>query len=566
MPEWHIEVAMGTVGISFGSPTGGTGFDVSATVATIVGNLRNVETPWKNQLSSLQSQDAVFSSLGSLFSNLSNDLSSLTDFQGALAQKTGSSSDTNVLALTSATASAVAGTHTVVVNSLAQTSSGYLDAIANSSDTLAGSISIQVGSGTAQTVQVNSSNPTLAGLAAAINSANIGVTASVLTDSSGSRLSIVSGTSGASGNLTISSSITDASNANTALNFNSAITGKDASLVVDGVSLTTSSNVVTNLIPGVTFQLLSPTSAGSTVQVIIGNYNTGVESTISGFVSDYNSLISTLNAQQGKDSAGNPEPLYGSPTVSLLQQQLLAALNSQNPGGYLDPIQNASDTLSGSITIQAGSGTAQTITLSSSDNTLQGLANAINSANIGVTAGLVTNSSGTQLALYANATGSGGKLTVTSALTDATTGSAINFNAGTSDIQSLSGLGISVNGDGSLSVNLSSLDSLLNSDFKGVVGFFQDANSWGSNLTSVLASAGNSSPNGVVKLSQNANSASESILNSYISREETLISGQQKELTAALNSANEILQAIPTQLNSVNEIYAAISGYQTVKG
>ena len=41
---------MGTVGLSFGSPTSGAGFDVSSTVAEIVSNLQNVETPWKNQL------------------------------------------------------------------------------------------------------------------------------------------------------------------------------------------------------------------------------------------------------------------------------------------------------------------------------------------------------------------------------------------------------------------------------------------------------------------------------------------------------------------------------------
>ena len=39
---------MGTVGLSFGSPTSGAGFNVSSTVAEIVGNLQNVETPWKN--------------------------------------------------------------------------------------------------------------------------------------------------------------------------------------------------------------------------------------------------------------------------------------------------------------------------------------------------------------------------------------------------------------------------------------------------------------------------------------------------------------------------------------
>ena len=44
---------MGTVGLSFGSPTSGTGFNVSTTVAEIVSNLQNVETPWKTQLTAL---------------------------------------------------------------------------------------------------------------------------------------------------------------------------------------------------------------------------------------------------------------------------------------------------------------------------------------------------------------------------------------------------------------------------------------------------------------------------------------------------------------------------------
>ena len=114
---------MGTVGLAFGSPTSGTGFNVSSTVAEIVGNLQKVETPWQSQLTSLESQDSVISSLGSLFSNLSTDVSSLTDPEGILAQKEGSSSDSNVLELTAATSSAAAGTHTVVVHNLAETSS-----------------------------------------------------------------------------------------------------------------------------------------------------------------------------------------------------------------------------------------------------------------------------------------------------------------------------------------------------------------------------------------------------------------------------------------------------------
>jgi len=199
---------MGTVGLSYGSPTSGQGFDVSSTVAEIVGNLQNVETPWKSQLTKLEAQDTSISSLGTLFSNLSNDMSALTDFSGIMAQKEGSSSDQNVLTLTAANSTANAGTHSVQVTGLAQTSSGYLAPVPDASDTLSGSITLQVGSGAAQTIGVpgvGSGNNNLAGLASAINSSGVGVTASVLTDSSGSRLSLVSGTSGANGNIIVSS-------------------------------------------------------------------------------------------------------------------------------------------------------------------------------------------------------------------------------------------------------------------------------------------------------------------------------------------------------------------------
>ena len=405
---------MGTVGLSFGSPTSGTGFDVSSTVAQIVSNLQNVETPWKDQLTKLESQDTVISNLGTLFSNLSNDLSSLTDFQGILAQKEGSSSNTNVVELTSASASAAAGTYAIEVGSLATTANGYLDPIADASDALTGSITIN-----GETVDVpdaSTGNNTLAGLVSTINAAGIGVTASLASDANGSRLSLVSNTSGADGSLSVTSAIEDGS---TTLNYNPNLaTGADASLSVNGVNYQVASNTVSNLISGVTFQLLGTTSQGSDVQVVIGNDNTDIESTMNQFVTDYNSLISAINTQEGKDSSGNPEPLFGSPTLSLLQQQLLGGLNTQSPNGYLDAIQNAGDTLSGSIGITVGGGTAHTVNVgdSSTPDTLAGLAQAINAANIGVTANVVTNSSGSQLTLVSNTAGAKGALTVSSSI------------------------------------------------------------------------------------------------------------------------------------------------------
>ncbi|MFP5277703.1 MAG: flagellar filament capping protein FliD [Acidobacteriota bacterium] len=672
---------MGTVGLNFGSPTSGTGFDVTATVNIIVSNLEKVESPWKNQLTALQSQDTVISNLGSLFSALSTDLGKLTDFNGVLAQKTGSSSDTNVLELTSASSSATAGTHSVVVKSLAQTSSGYLDAISNASDPLAGTLTVAV-NGNSQTFDLSTlASPTLAGLQTAINSSGLGVTANVLTDASGSRLSLVSNTSGLAGQMTVTSALTDAaavtsSNPTGALNYNAAVSGQNASLVVDGVSLSSASNTVSNLIPGVTFQLLSTSPSIDAngdlepVQVVIANDNSGVETAINQLVTDYNSLMKAIDAQEGNDSSGNPEPLFGSPTLSLLQQQLLSGLNAQNPNGYLSAVDDASTLgLSGSMTIQVGSNTPQTITLSSSQTTVADLAAAINGANLGVTAGVVdsngqstltlasqnsgaagalsvtskivntsgtlltdttfsasggqnsqstwngiagtdtlagsvtlqvgsgspvtvdvpssantlsglaaainntagigvtasvlTNSDGTEsLSVVSNTAGSAGNLTVTSTLLDTTSPTSATLGyTNSSDLGSLTALGISMNNDGTMTLDVSGLDSLLNSDFNSVVGFFQNANSWGRGFSTILSSTGNGSSVGILSLAAKSNSSMEQMLNDKIAKEEDLINAQKTRLTAELNKANQILQQLPSQLDGIDQLYSAITGY-----
>jgi flagellar hook-associated protein 2 len=456
--------AMGSVGISFGSPTSGQGFDVSSTVSQIVANLKAVETPWNTQLSALQSQDTVLTSIGTDLNSLSNALQSLTDFEGVLAEKEGSSSDQSVLQLTSAASNAVAGSHTIAVNSLAQTSSYYSDAL-SSSDTLSGTLTIAVGSGTAQTISVDpaDSDNTVSSLADAINSGNYGVSASVITDGSTQRLSLVSDTSGAAGNLTVSASLNDTTSGG-AVNFTQGQAGLDAQFTVDGISATSSSNTVTNVIPGVTFQLLSA-AQGTSVQVEITNNNSDVESAVNSFVSAYNKVIGDLNTQEGNDSSGNPEPLFGSPTISTLQEELQQALD-------------------------------------------------------------FTQSSGA--------------------------------------VTSLTQLGVSVNNDGTLTLATDTLDSELNSNYQDVVNFFQpngSFTSFGGNFSTVLNNLGNSAPDGVLTLAQNENSSQQSAVNANISNENSLISTEQTNLTTELNQANYTLEMIPSQINEVNELYSAITGY-----
>jgi flagellar hook-associated protein 2 len=212
-----------------------------------------------------------------------------------------------------------------------------------------------------------------------------------------------------------------------------------------------------------------------------------------------------------------------------------------------------------------GSGSAQTIDMSDVNTaeggtTLSDLQQYIsdNASTLGFTATLANNS----LTLTSNTVGSTGAFTVTSSLYDTAnpTTSTLSYTK-SSDINSLTMLGVSANNDGTLTFDSSSLDSLLNSDFSSVAGFFQNAGSWGQNFSNMLDNAGTSSSTGILKLAENANSSTESTLNAEISREDTYISQQQSSLTKELNSANQTLQEIPTEISEINELYSAITGY-----
>jgi flagellar hook-associated protein 2 len=260
-------------------------------------------------------------------------------------------------------------------------------------------------------------------------------------------------------------------------------------------------------------------------------------------------------------------------TDSSVSANPLTFTTSQTSGGTFSTVAAAGDALTGSVSVQVGSGQAQTFsppfTSDTTENTLAGLASAINAANMGVTATVVTNSDGTtqSLSLVSGTSGTAGTLAVTSTLLDTTNQATATLGyTNSSDINSLTGLGISVNDDGTITFDATSMDSVMNSDFSSVVGFFQNVDSWGQTFSNILTNAGTSSTTGILSLASTSNSDIESTLNADISKENSLISAQQTSLTAELNSANEIMQQLPSQLDGVNELYSAITGYNENSG
>jgi flagellar hook-associated protein 2 len=123
-----------------------------------------------------------------------------------------------------------------------------------------------------------------------------------------------------------------------------------------------------------------------------------------------------------------------------------------------------------------------------------------------------------------------------------------------------------VNNDGSLTFDATSLDSVLNTDYSSVASFFQNANSWGLNFSNMLTNAGSSSSSGILGLAASADSTTESTLNAEITKENSYISAQQSSLTTELNTANQVLEELPTELQGINELYSAITGYNQGSG
>ena len=449
---------MSVVGISFGSATSGTGFDVSTTVTSIMTNMRAPETEWATETTALQAQDTVLSTLGTDLSSLSTALSSLTSFDGSFSQKNGATSNTSVATLTDATTDAVAGTHSLTVQSLATTSQQHSSTVASGA-TLSGSMTLQVGSGSSQTITLDAGDNTISGLANAINHAGAGVYATVITDSTGSRLSLTSSSSGAGGEMTVDTSgITDSNG--TTLSMTETQAGGDAAYTLDGIALTSSTNSISTALPGVTFQLLGTSSSSVTMQ--IANDTSSISSALSTFVSAYNTLATALSGQEAKTSTGAAEPLFGDQTLSLIQSQLATGL-------------------------------------------------AFMTGNSGATSNLAQ-------------------------------------------------LGITVGTDGQLTLDTTALSSALSGNFQGAANFFQNSGDFGQNLSTILNGLGNSGQ-GALALRAAQNATQETTLATNKTTMEARLTTYQTNLTTELNTANQVLQAIPSQLDEIKEMYAAITGY-----
>lgn len=335
--------------MAIASPGIGSNLDVNGIVSQLMALERQPITALVTKEASFQAELTAYGSLRGALSSFQSSVGALNNPSKFTSIKA-SVGDSSV-ATASASSIAASGTYNLEVTTLARAQSLVSGAFTNVTDAVgSGQITFQfydTGTGTvnsdmpATTISIDSASNSLAGIRDAVNNANAGVTATIVNDGTGNKLIFSSNTSGTANTLKISVTDDDGNNtdnsglsqlaydpagsAGAGKNLTESQSATDAVFKVNGLTMTKSSNTVTDAIQGVTLTLLSTTASPTTVSV--ARDSSSVVSLVSSFVDAYNELNSTISDLSSYDAETRTAGiLQGDSTVRNIQRQIRSML------------------------------------------------------------------------------------------------------------------------------------------------------------------------------------------------------------------------------------------------
>lgn len=638
------------------SGTSSPGIDVTSAVAAAIYADRGPERAWQADQTTLTSQTTALTSIQTATEALATDMQSLNTLTGPLAARTVSSSNTSDLTATAATGTTT-GTHTVVVNSLASTGSWYSSIESSPTATLpTSSMTFIPASGKSVTFQTGASTTgdTLADLAKAINTykdpttkAGLGVTATVVSDASGSRLAIVSNTPGSAADFSVAEPFTSwtapqmssteslgsnslvlstpngtatvaTTSGETYAQLATAINNATVSTSYDSTSTTltpttplTAGSVTTiqdnnsgskfvytavagNTVADLNTAIAAAVKAGTLSANVTGTINTSGQEVISEGPTDQGITVSTNDAALG---AINADPAFTKPlgltataTTDSSGNTNLSIADTTGSAPFTVNEPSASSSGSAFSFTQAVQGTNASLTVDGVP--IVSASNTVTGAIPGVTLSLLGAAPGSQISLTVAADASQISTAINQFVTDYNTAiglvtsqfsvdsttkaqgvlgsdptvrslqsaleQAINYvntpATGTTTVSNLSDLGITMNNDGTLSTDSSTLDAALVNNPSDVQNFFEGSSLNGfANTVNTALNTFTTPANGAFTVDLSSISASSAALTAQISNFETgYIASQQTILTADFSEAEVALQQLPQQMQELN--------------
>ena len=158
-------------------------------------------------------------------------------------------------------------------------------------------------------------------------------------------LVLTSGTVGTAGAITFSATTTDDSNASTnpltGLNSPSQLqAATNAVFSVNGISMTRTSNTVTDAITGITLNLVKE---GGSTKLTVANNTAAVTSAVSAFVKAYNDAVSSIKMMTAYDAANKKASVLTGDSTARSIQSKLSALIGTSVSGITGGISHLSD-------------------------------------------------------------------------------------------------------------------------------------------------------------------------------------------------------------------------------
>lgn len=279
----------------------------------------------------VEAKISSYAAIRSAVSEVSTSVAALSSTSTLLVNTVSSSTPNSVTA--TATASASIGAHTIDISSLARKQT-LASARFSSIDSVVGDGTLNIKFGTTvldqngvyQSFTENSSRAalsitipperrTLAGVRDAINESGRGITASIVQDGQGFVLVLAADSAGTNNSMEISVSegVTSGLSAlsyklgaaTPGTHMTQTVKGQDAVLTVDGVTISRQTNTISDVIPGVTFNLLSPTA--STASISVSRDDTEINKRVQNFITGFNDLkglIDELTKFDEKEKTG----------------------------------------------------------------------------------------------------------------------------------------------------------------------------------------------------------------------------------------------------------------------
>ncbi|WP_076859050.1 flagellar filament capping protein FliD [Bradyrhizobium mercantei] len=329
--------------------TNSTSIDWDALIEAEVNAKLAAATSITTTITANQAKITAYQSLQTELSTLASGLSSLSTSiinsiaTNAFATRSATISSTGDVSASSAlnmsvNSGSATGDHTLQITQLA-TAQKVIGSAQSSTSTalgLAGTFSLGLSGGTSTAISITS-GMSMQDVVDTINAqtSTTNVQASIVQVSSGSYQLVLTGTADAA-DITYSSTsgddilnklgVTDTTGAFTDVLQKS----QSAEFTLDGIALTRNTNDISDVLSGVTFDLLQPTPSGTSLNISIETDTSQITTALQTFVTNYNAFRDQVIAQSAQNSDGTAASsavLFGDSTMRDIMTQLQQVLS-----------------------------------------------------------------------------------------------------------------------------------------------------------------------------------------------------------------------------------------------